>query len=211
MQSDSYGQGIPYPTLTDKPNIQTMGSGIVDGLTPQTIMRFPSASVRNATIIKPIAGMTTWLDDEKRMEVYAGTDWRAVASGESQWTNLDVNPDYVTDGPAIDGTGNNDQGFPAYRIVDLFGAKALMLRGGVGLSYSGGSPVGGKVLTASALPGTVRPAHRRTVTVACSSTSSVVNSVKLDINTDGSLVFVGIGGNDNRPPWISLNNVLCSL
>lgn len=211
MQTDSYGQGIPYPTLSDKPNIQTLGQGIVDGIVPQTIMRFPSASVRNATITSPVAGMQTWLDDVTRLEVYDGEAWASVASGRTIWTDLDVNSDYAADGAAIDGTGNNDQGHPAYRIVDLFGEPAIMLRGGVGIRYSNGSPIGGKTITATALPQLARPPHLRTVPAACSSTASVVNSVKLDITTSGDLSIVGIGGSQNQPPWVSLNGVLCSL
>ncbi|MGW6920856.1 hypothetical protein ACWGA9_06165 [Streptomyces sp. NPDC054950] len=76
--TDSYNQGVPYPTLTDKPNIQTAFQALVEALTAKAILSYPSAIVRGASITKPIAGMQTWLQDVGRMEVYDGTAWQRV-------------------------------------------------------------------------------------------------------------------------------------
>lgn len=75
MATDSYGQGIPYLDYTDKPDLYLMGKGIVDGLTPQSVMRFANAATRDATITSPAAGMVAWLTDIKALVVYDGTSW----------------------------------------------------------------------------------------------------------------------------------------
>lgn len=89
--TDSYGQNITYPTLADKPNAQTLGQGIVDGLTPKVIMNFASAVVRGATITSPKAGMVTWLVDVARLEFYDGTAWRLFEDPQIQTYNSAVN------------------------------------------------------------------------------------------------------------------------
>ncbi len=71
--TDSYGQNVQYPTLTDKPNAQSLSEGLVTGIVPKVVMQFASATVRGATITKPVAGMVTWLKDVKRLEVYDGS------------------------------------------------------------------------------------------------------------------------------------------
>lgn len=77
--TDSYGQNVKYPTLTDKPNAQTLGQQIVEGLTPKVVMLFASAVVRGGTVLKPTAGMVTWLHDVGRLEVYNGTAWSRLS------------------------------------------------------------------------------------------------------------------------------------
>ncbi|MET8880553.1 hypothetical protein [Streptomyces rubiginosohelvolus] len=200
--TDSYGQGIPYPTLTDKPNAQTLGQGIVDGLTPKVVMTFASAVVRGATIKKPAAGMVTWLKDVGRLEVYDGSAWVAFGYGSNTWRTINLFVGYTANG--------NGNGTPQYRIVNLFGEPSIMLRGGIDLQYRNGSLLNDGQINVLALPANSRPSARRTVTVACSATNSVVTSLKLDINTNGTLVLVGTGGK-NLPPWVSLNGVVCSL
>lgn len=88
MLNDSYGQGVPYPTLFDKPNAQTLGQGIVENLTPRSVMRFPSAAVRGATLSSPVAGMVTYLADVGRLEFYSGTAWLPQSKLLMDWTPL---------------------------------------------------------------------------------------------------------------------------
>lgn len=76
--TDSYGQGVQYPTLTDKPNAQTLGQGIVEALTPKALMSFASGVIRGATIKKPIQGMMTWLQDVGRFEYFNGSSWQRL-------------------------------------------------------------------------------------------------------------------------------------
>lgn len=204
MQSDSYGQGIPYPTLTDKPNIQTMGSGIVDGIVPQTVMRFPSASVRASTIHTPIAGMTTYLVDEQRVDVFDGDRWSAIPSGTPVWETFpldETNWSHDTD----------NQGAFMYRVVSFFGEPTIMLRGGITrkTSYPGSFPAYFR-LNDGSLPQLARPVSKRPMLAACSATGSGGLVLKIELGTDGNIDVYGIGG-DTVPPWISFNGVFCSL
>lgn len=88
--TDSYGQNVSYPTLADKPNAQSLGQGIVDGLTPKVIMTFASAVVRGATISAPKAGMVSWLADVGRLEFYDGVAWRLFEDPQIQMSNPSV-------------------------------------------------------------------------------------------------------------------------
>lgn len=88
--TDTYGQNIPYSTLTDVWNAQTLGAGIVNGLTPQSVMRFPSASVRGATIQTPQAGMVTYLKDVQQLQYFDGDTWQTVVASNLPWANVSL-------------------------------------------------------------------------------------------------------------------------
>lgn len=209
--TDSYGQNVPYPTLTDKPNAQSLGQGIVEGIVPKTVMTFASDTVRGATITSPKPGMCTWLTDVQRLDVYDGTQWATVAAGTSSWKTLAMaTGDFRHDG--------NNNGDAQYRIVNLFGHRTIMFRGGVWIdNYSSTyqAPNQGHFAT---LPSPDCPTKLRTITVACSiAGKSDRTSVKLDINTNtnkdkpGWLQLVGVNGEGNNPAWVSLNGTFCSL
>ncbi|MFE3409444.1 hypothetical protein ACFXMT_14240 [Streptomyces mirabilis] len=200
--TDSYGQGITYPTLTDKPNAQTLGQGIVDGLTPKTVMSFASAIVRGATIATPKAGMVTWLKDVGRLEVYDGTGWAVVSAGTSTWkTIMPSPPSYTQNG--------NSQGNFSYRIVNLFGEMGIMFRGGVGVNYLNKNVVTTQ-LNFNQLPIEARPSSLRTLVVPCSDANSARITLKMDVQSDGYLKLYGIQS-DTNPPWVGFNGVFCSL
>ena len=74
MATDDYGQSIFIPALTDTPNIATLAASM-QLILKQSVLSFASASARNATLTSPIEGMTTWLQDVNRIEVYNGTSW----------------------------------------------------------------------------------------------------------------------------------------
>ncbi|MFD8595378.1 hypothetical protein ACFV1L_10290 [Kitasatospora sp. NPDC059646] len=67
---------MPYPKLSDAPNIESAMSALVAAVAPRLNMIFASASARNAAVTAPVAGMRCWLIAEARMEVYDGTAWR---------------------------------------------------------------------------------------------------------------------------------------
>lgn len=202
--TDGYGQNIPYPTLSDKPNIQTMGQGIVEGIVPKTVMPFASASVRGATIIssKLKAGMCTWLQDVKRLEVYDGTAWVTVAAGTSVWTNVPLDPGWTNNG--------NSNGNFQYRVVNLFGEITIMFQGAVSRATYPFTLPGYFQLNTTALPTSARPASLRTVVVPCSDAGSARITLKLDITTDGWLRLYGVQA-DSKPAWVGFNGVFCSL
>ncbi|MFI7009961.1 hypothetical protein [Streptomyces sp. NPDC050145] len=208
--TDSYGQQIPYPTLTDKPNAQTLGQGIVEGLTPKTVMSFKSASVRGATITAPREGMLTWLEDLNRLEAYDGASWVVLAAGTAGWSNVPFNTaggwgTYDAD------DRNNNQGRFQYRVVYEYGQRSIKFRGGIGrasgTTYTPASPYR---LTTSALPSEAWPDRLRTIVVPCSDVRSERITLKLDIRTDGHLDLYGIQ-TGSTPPWVGFNGVSCAL
>ncbi|WP_060905305.1 hypothetical protein [Streptomyces scabiei] len=206
--TDTFGQGFAALDYGDVPDLKTMGDGLLR-MAGQSVMRFASASTRNASLTSPVAGMTAWLNSEKTLTVYDGTAWVAVASGTQAWTNVTLAAGFTNNG--------NSNGNLQYRVVNLFGESTLMLRGGVNVTYSGSPSViaNGGVITGTALPAAARPTSLRSLTGACSTTNSDVLSVKLDIATDGHIQIVGTTSSTAnpkiQPPWVSFNGVFCSL
>lgn len=200
--TDGYGQNVPYPTLTDKPNAQSLGQGIVENIVPKTVMTFASSTVRGATIITPKAGMATWLQNVKRLEVYDGTSWVTVAAGTSVWTNVPLDSGWTNNG--------NSNGNFQYRVVNLFGEITIMFQGAISRASYPGTLPGYFQLNTSALPTSARPASLRTVVVPCSDAGSARITMKLDITTDGWLRLYGVQA-DSKPAWIGFNGVFCSL
>lgn len=204
--TDRYGQGISIAALTDAPNAQTLAFNIVDVLAGRTVMRFSSASARNATITSPVAGMVAALTTEKLLTWYDGSSWTVIGSGAAAWTNVPLASGFTNNG--------NSNGTFQYRIINLFGEKSVQLQGAVNATYSGNNIANGGVLTSTALPSAARPASLRTVVVPCSDVSSARITLKLDAQSDGHLKIYGTGtGADGttKPPWIGFNGVFYSL
>lgn len=72
---DDFGQGIDLWQMTDAPSIPDAIKALADGVIPRSVMRFASASARGATIDEPVEGMTTYLLDANRIEIYNGSAW----------------------------------------------------------------------------------------------------------------------------------------
>jgi hypothetical protein len=202
VATDDYGQSIVIPALTDAPNIGTIGSGM-NAIVARSVMRFTSASSRNATITSPVAGMQAFLTTEMLMTMYDGTAWAVMAAGASAWTTITLASGFTHDG--------NSNGNCQYRLINFFGELSVQLRGGLGITYPGGSIANGSVFTSSALPTAVRPSSLRTTPGACSAASSDANSLKIDAQPGGHLLAVGTNSTTTKPPWVSLNGILYSL
>lgn len=201
MSNDAWGQGIDTLDYTDKPDLKVQGEILRDGLTPRSVMRFADATTRDATITAPVAGMIAWLTSTKIWTGFDGSSWVALAAGTQAWTTPTLATGYTANG--------NSNGTPQYRLVNLFGDLVVMWKGGLGVTYSGGLPVNNRNFLHDTLPSAVRPTSTRTVTAACSATSSDSLSVKVDFVSDGTTVIVTESG--VQPPWISLNNIMYSL
>ncbi|WP_405560676.1 hypothetical protein [Streptomyces sp. NBC_01180] len=96
--TDARGQNIPYSTMQDKPNAQTLGQGIVNGVVDKLVMPYNSATVRGASIPVPTAGMVTYLKDVKLLQVYDGAAWVTVLSSPVTpltWVNVTMPSAYV--------------------------------------------------------------------------------------------------------------------
>ncbi|URN11381.1 hypothetical protein LUW77_03575 [Streptomyces radiopugnans] len=200
--TDSYGQGVQIASLTDAPDAAKLARDLADGLVPRSNLRFADAAERNATITAPAASMEAWLKAEKLKTVYDGTNWVVMAAGTSSWTTPTLVSGFAHNG--------NNNGTFQYRVVNLFGERALMLRGAVSVTYSPSIPNSG-ILMASPLPTSARPSVLRTVNIPCSDVGSTRISLKLDIKTDGHLEIFGTNSTDNRPAWIGFNGTIVSL
>lgn len=204
--TDSYGQGIQIAALTDAPNAATLAFNIVDVLAGRSVMRFSSASARNATLPSPVYGMVAALATEKLLTWYDGSAWTVIGSGTSAWTNVPLASGFTHNG--------NSNGNFQYRVVNLFGELTVMLQGAINVTYSGTSIANGGVVTSTALPSAARPGSLRTVVIPCSDVSSARITLKLDARPDGHLQIYGTGtGPDGttKPPWIGFNGVYYSL
>lgn len=74
MATDDYGQSITIPDLTSPPDISVLVASLQQVL-KRSVLSYSSASTRNATLTSPVEGMTTWLQDVNRIEVYNGSSW----------------------------------------------------------------------------------------------------------------------------------------
>lgn len=101
MSTDSYGQNIDIAALTDAPSAFALAFAIVDGLTPQSVMRFASATARNATLTSPVAGMTAYLTTEQALTVYTGSAWVTMATTPGAWTTYTPTWTALTTNPSL--------------------------------------------------------------------------------------------------------------
>lgn len=200
---DDYGQGVKIAALTDAPDAAALARNIVNSIVPQMVMRFDSASNRNATLPKPQAGMMAWLRTERLLTEYDGTEWSVVAAGSQAWTTVPLDADWAHNG--------NSQGTFQYRLVNLFGQPTMMLQGGISrvASYPVNFP-SYFVLNTSLLPPDARPTTLKTLTVTCSDVSSERIALKMDIRPEGEMRLYGLS-TKSKPPWVSFNGCFCSL
>lgn len=73
--TDDYGQGVSIASLADAPNAEALARNIANAIVKQSILRYTSASQRNATITSPEEGMVAYLKDTDLLTVYTGTAW----------------------------------------------------------------------------------------------------------------------------------------
>lgn len=78
--NDIYGQGFQGLDYGEQPDLKVLSEKLLR-MAGQTVMRFASASARSAAIAAPVAGMTAWLTDVGRLEVYDGSAWAPPAPG----------------------------------------------------------------------------------------------------------------------------------
>jgi hypothetical protein len=100
MATDSYGQSITIPALTDAPSIATTGASI-DTTVGRTILRFSSSSARAATLTAPVEGMVTWLQDVNRLYVYEGSAWVELSRALTTEFSEDTTNATVTSGTYV--------------------------------------------------------------------------------------------------------------
>ncbi|MET9959325.1 hypothetical protein ABZ128_09585 [Streptomyces sp. NPDC006326] len=146
---DGLDQNVPYPLLSDPPNIESATSNLVNAVVPKLNLAFADANDRAAVLPAPTAGMECFLIAEKRKEIFDGTSWVTMLPGG--WVPLTFDAGYA----AYITTA------PAYRIID----NSVELRGKVQKSgFTSFSPA--TAFRLSSLPTAIRPAQERTFIVA---------------------------------------------
>ena len=203
---DDYGQGILVGNLDDAPDYGKLAHDLADGLVPRSVLRYQSASTRNATVTSPQAGMMAWLETERQLTHYDGTAWVVLSAGTSSWTTIPLASGFAPNG--------NSNGTPQYRVVNEFGERTLQLRGAVSVTYSGTQIPNNAVVNTTALPENARPGSLRTITIPCSDVNSFRITLKLDIQPQGWLKIYGTGSGSEgtaTPTWIGFNGCYVSL
>ncbi|KMS78312.1 hypothetical protein ACH49_16645 [Streptomyces leeuwenhoekii] len=203
--SDPWGQGIQLWQMTDAPSIPDAVKAFANGAIPRLVLRFPSASARNATLVgaqAPVDGMQTWLDDVKRLEVRSEGTWVVVSVGNRAWTTVPLASGWSHNG--------NSQGTFQYRIVNFAGEDSIMFRGGISRDTYPSTLPSSFTLNSSSLPASARPSTLRTIVVPCSDVNSDRITMKLDITPAGQLILYGITSTA-KPPWIGFNGTFASL
>lgn len=181
--------------------VTAIGAGTVtaDGIVCRRLESYSGPAVGNVIVISQ-SSSGNWI-----------AHGRLAAAADQAWTQ----PTLAT-GFAHDGNGN---GNVQYRMVVIGGTRIMQWRGGLGITYASNNIQNSGDCLNAALASTLRPASLRSLTAACSATTSSSYTLKVDARTDGQLRIVGTTTSTSdtyatpiiRPPWISLNGLQYSL
>ncbi|MEU3523180.1 hypothetical protein AB0E62_04820 [Streptomyces sp. NPDC038707] len=72
--------GIPYPQPTDPANVPQHLQSLAESVDARTILRFATATARDAAVTAPAPGMVAWLSSPGQLTYYTGTAWQPVAT-----------------------------------------------------------------------------------------------------------------------------------
>nr|WSW58495.1 hypothetical protein OG513_07805 [Streptomyces sp. NBC_00998] len=188
---DDLDQNVPFPLLSDPPNIESATSNLVDAVVPKLNMRFSDANARAAAIPTPVAGMECFLIAEKRKELYDGTSWVTMTPGG--WVPLSFDTGFQ----AFDGS-------PAYRIVN----GSVELKGKV--QRSGFVPMAHAVaFRLTSLPTAIRPVSERTFITATEWAADLYAWVTVQPNGNLTAVMppAGSAPTGSVARWIGLDGI----
>jgi hypothetical protein len=167
---DDLDQNVPFPLLSDPPNIESATSNLVDAVVPKLNMTFADANARAATIPAPTPGMECFLIAEKRKEIFDGTSWVTLTA--SGWTSLTFASGYIA-----------NTGSPGYRIVN----QCVELRGTGRNSGNTAVPVNAEFVIAT-LPAIARPPQSRFFVVAAEWWTDIY--ARIEVRTNGDVVVI---------------------
>jgi hypothetical protein len=136
---------------------------------------------------------------------------RLAAAADQAWTTASLATGFTHDG--------NSNGNVQYRMVVIGGTRIMQWRGGLGITYASNSIQNSGDCLNVALPTALRPASTRSLTAACSASTSSSLSLKVDGRPDGQIRIIGTTTSTTdayatpiiRPPWVSLNGLQYSL
>jgi hypothetical protein len=193
--SDDYGQDVPYPKLSDQPNIEAALSALVNALVPLSNMIFANANERAASLPAPVVGMETFLVAEGRKEYYNGSAWVPLTPG--QWQPLSFATGYVA-----------NSGSPSYRVLN----GEVQFRGTIKLSSGADLPNAVETLFAT-VPVGARPVGAPRIFAAAGNfvTSGGVShfTARVGVDTDGLCKFIVPTGSTME--WLSLDGIRYSI
>lgn len=194
MATDSYGQGITLPALTDSPNI-ALPAEAMDDIVGQTVLHFASASARAAALVgdaAPVPGMVTYLAAEDRYDArMADGSWQALTPGP--WVPLTFSSGYTA-----------RTGLPSYRIVN----GSVELRGTFQRS-TGAAFSKAITFTPLILPAAARPTSYRYFTARTEVAADMYGSVEVAI--DGTVNVIIPNSTGTAASWMALDQIQYSL
>lgn len=132
---------------------------------------------------------------------------RLSAGTETAW----VKPTLAT-GFTHDGNTNGDV---MYRLAIIAGTRFMQWRGGLGITYASNAIQNSGDFLSAAVAAALRPPSTRSLTAACSASTSSSLSLKIDARPDGQMRVIGTTTSTTdayttpiiRPPWVSLNGL----
>lgn len=76
MASSTPYQSLPFPDPTDPDDVPADIQGLAEAVDGKLVMVFSTSGTRDAAIGAPTHGMVAYLQDEKRLSIYQGGEWR---------------------------------------------------------------------------------------------------------------------------------------
>ena len=150
----------------------------------------------------PKVGTTIWL-------MFSGGDITKPAYfGNSIWNSNFLVQDWTNFSLVSGFTGNgNSNGTPQFQVVNEYGSLKVNLQGGINITYPSSTIANGGTWTT--IPSIARPTNAsiRTLSGACSASSSSTYSLKMDFTSSGSANIVGTNTTTIQPPWVSINGL----
>lgn len=191
--TDTYGQGISLPVLTDAPNAQLLGSALsgLGAMVPQLVMRFASATARAATLTSPVEGMVAWLQDVNLLTVYDGTTWQVVQVGQVGWTDITPGTGFSTPQGSLQKA--------QYRVINVAGTARVELRGSFNCTPDAvGQP------NVATLPVGARPTALRTLPVTRQFNAATSGVTRIEISTGGVISVFG-AADEGATEWFCMD------
>lgn len=184
-------------------NIDASNSGKIKVQCPQIsgLAEIRFAEPANPQEYIPDVGTTVWVG-------FSGGDITKPFYLSNTAPNISLVEDWITPGLASGYTGDgNGNGPVQYRVINSLGSLKVEWRGGLNLTYPGSSLANGGDFLASPLPSDATPTSRRSLTAACSATTSTSLSLKVDFNINSIPQIVGTNTTTIQPIWVSLNDL----
>ncbi|MFE6493412.1 hypothetical protein [Streptomyces sp. NPDC057748] len=201
-KNDSYGQNVPYPVLSDAPNIETAFQAAVNGLVALSVLRFANANERAATLVgsyAPRPGMITYLIAEDRWEArQVNGSWLLLSDGP--WQPLTFKSGYAA-----------HAGSPGWRRK---AGGGIELRGRIRRSNNGNLDDSGELISFASIPAAVAPASNRPFVMPTKRITSggiTRHTARVEVTIDGTLTYyveagAGVSTSD-AVAWFGLDGI----